>query len=179
MILIVGAPGAGKSVQSQLMQDEANIIWLSMGELLRHNTSKAQKERMEQGDLLNDAEVEDILADAISGVSNGTRILIDGFPRRTSQVNWFRGFIKGARRGLEAIVHIKVPLETVIERLEQRGRSDDKVEVIRKRYGMYENEILPIVDHMKERGTRVIDIDGDRDIDSVHKEIMDSLKGTI
>jgi adenylate kinase len=179
MILLVGAPGSGKSVQAELIQNEANVKWLSMGELLRNNTTEDQRERMEQGDLLDDAEVEDILANAINQVSNGTRILIDGFPRRDSQVHWFRGFTKAARRDLEAIIHIKVPVEEVVSRLVQRGRLDDKEEIVRKRYKLYEDEILPMLKHMENRGTRIIEIDGMRSVDEIHKELMQKLKGTI
>lgn len=179
MILLVGAPGSGKSVQAELIQKEANVKWLSMGGLLRDNTTEDQKERMEQGELLDDTEVEDILADAINDVSNGTRILIDGFPRRDSQVHWFRGFTKAARRNLEAIVHIIVPEEEVVARLTQRGRLDDKEEIIRKRYQQYEEEILPMLEHMEQRGTRIIEVQGNKSIEELHQEIMASLKGTI
>ena len=134
---MVGAPGSGKSAQAKLVEDESNVKWLSMGELLRHNTSDEQRERMERGDLLDDGEVEDILADAIHEVSNGTRILIDGFPRRDSQVHWFRGFTRAARRNLEAIVHIEVSEDEVVRRLTERGRQDDDQDIVR-------NAIQPI-----------------------------------
>ena len=71
-----------------LIEEEANVKWLSTGVLLREKASAEQQDRMEKGDLLEDAEVEDILHEAISEVSNGTRILIDGFPRRDSQIQW-------------------------------------------------------------------------------------------
>lgn len=179
MIMIVGAPGAGKSVQAQLIEDEANVKWLSTGQLLRDHQGEKEKEEMEQGVLVDDAAVEDVLANAIEGVSNGTRILIDGFPRNDSQVHWFRGYTKAARRDLEAIIHIKVPIDEVVERLLERGRADDKEDVIRSRYKMYEEEILPMVDHLSGRGTRVIEIDGNQDVEQIHQEIMSALKGTI
>lgn len=179
MILIVGAPGSGKSAQAELIEEEANVKWLSTGVLLREKASEDQKERMEQGELLDDAEVEDILHEAVSEVSNGTRILIDGFPRRESQVQWFRGYIKAARRDLEAIVHVIVPEDVVVERLSSRGRADDNEETVRARYKLYETEILPMLDHMAQRGTRIINVDGNRPVDEIHEEIMSALKGTI
>ncbi len=179
MILIVGAPGSGKSVQAQMIEEEANVKWLSTGVLLREKADAEQKKRMEQGELLDDAEVEDILHNAVSEVSNGTRILIDGFPRRDSQVQWFRGYIKAARRDLEAIVHVVVPENVVVDRLANRGRTDDNEEIVRARYHMYEQEILPMLDHMAERGTRIINVDGNRPVEEVHADIMKALKGTI
>ena len=179
MILIVGAPGSGKSSQAKLIEEESNVEWLSMGELLRSNSTDEQKERMEKGDLLDDGEVEDILAAAINQVSNGTRILIDGFPRRDSQVHWFRGFSKAARRNLEAIIHIKVSEDEVVERLTARGRQDDDEDIVRKRYKLYKDEILPMLDHMSDRGTRIVEIDGEQSPADVHNEIMSALKGTI
>lgn len=179
MILIVGAPGSGKSHQAKLIEEESNVRWLSMGELLRTHSSEDQKDRMEKGDLLDDGEVEDILSDAINQVSNGTRILIDGFPRRDSQVHWFRGFAKAARRDVEAIVHIVVSEDEVVKRLKKRGRQDDDETIVRKRYKMYQEEILPMVKHMKQRGTRVIEIDGEQKPEHIHTEIIKALKGTI
>lgn len=179
MILIVGAPGSGKSVQAKLIQEESNVEWLSMGDLLRQNTSDEQKERMERGDLLDDLEVEDILDEAIQNVSNGTRILIDGFPRRESQVHWFRGYTKAARRNLEAIILIAVPEDEVVERLAERGRSDDKEEIVRKRYRLYEEEILPVLDHMVGRGTKIYKVDGSQAVEAIHEQLMTDLKGII
>ncbi len=179
MILIVGAPGSGKSVQAERIQDEANVKWLSTGMLLREKADDTQKTRMEKGELLEDGEVEDILHAAIQEVSNGTRILIDGFPRRDSQVQWFRGYTKAARRDLEAIIHIVVPEEVVVDRLVDRGRADDKEDIVRSRYGLYEKEILPMLEHMAGRGTRIINVDGNRPEDEVHTDIMAALKGTI
>ena len=110
---------------------------------------------------------------------NGTRILIDGFPRRDSQVQWFRGYIKAARRDLEAIIHIEVSVDEVVNRLTSRGRTDDKEEIVRARYKLYEDELLPMLEHMQTRGTRIITIDGDRPREEVHNEIMAELKGII
>ncbi len=181
MLLIVGPPGAGKSVQAQMIEDEANVVWLSTGVLLRKHLDglSEQREAMEQGHLVDDALVEDVLARAIEDVSNGTRILIDGFPRNESQVHWFRGYTKAARRNLEAIVHIQVPLEEVVNRLKQRGRNDDDEQVIRDRYAQYEKEILPMIDHMAERGTRIFAINGTGEPAAIHQEIMTALKGII
>lgn len=179
MILIVGPPGSGKSYQAERIQKEANVKWLSTGVLLREKASPEQQDRMEHGELLEDAEVEDILHTAVSEVSNGTRILIDGFPRRESQVQWFRGYAKAARRDLEAIIHIEVPEEVVVQRLVDRGRIDDKESIVRNRYQDYQREIVPMVEHMESRGTRVIRVDGNRDKDVIHDEIMTALKGTI
>ena len=179
MILITGAAGSGKSAQAKLIEDEANVKWLSTGVLLREKATKEQKVRMEQGELLDDGEVEDILHNAISEVSNGTRILIDGFPRRDSQIQWFRGYIKAARRDLEAIVHIIVPEDLVVNRLIERGRPDDREDIVRARYKLYENEILPMLDEMEARGTRIINVDGNRNVDEIHQDIMSALKGII
>ena len=179
MILIAGPAGSGKSLQAELIQNEANVKWLSTGVLLREKANDEQKERMEHGELLADDEVEDILHTAISEVSNGTRILIDGFPRRDTQVQWFRGYIKAARRDLETILHIQVPVDEVVERLVKRGRTDDKEEVVRSRYEQYERDILPMIENMRARGVRVLDIDGSRTPEVIHDEIMKGLKGII
>ena len=179
MILITGPAGSGKSVQAELIEKEANVKWLSTGVLLREKASEEQKERMEQGELLDDAEVEDILHNAISDVSNGSRILIDGFPRRESQIQWFRGYIKAARRDLEAIIHIIVPVDVVVRRLVERGRTDDKEDIVRHRYKLYEQEILPMLEEMEERGTRIINVDGNREVEEIHQDIMQALKGII
>ena len=179
MILITGPAGSGKSVQAELIENEANVRWLSTGVLLREKASDEQKERMEQGELLEDGEVEDILHSAIQEVSNGTRILIDGFPRRESQIQWFRGYIKAARRDLEAIIHVVVPEEIVVQRLAARGRADDGEETVRSRYKQYEAEILPMIDHMETNGTRIINVDGNRDVEEIHSDIMAALKGII
>ena len=47
------------------------------------------------------------------------------------------------------------------------------------RFNQYREEILPMIDHMQSRGTRIIKVNGERPIEDVHAEIMSELKGVI
>ena len=179
MILLVGPPGAGKSVQAQLLEREANVSWLSMGKVLRENLSGELKEHMDKGELVDDDVVQDFFDKAVQAVPNGTRIVIDGFPRRKSQVEWFLGYVKGARRNVEACIHLVVPEDEVQARLKERGRQDDQAEVVHDRYEIYKNELTPVLEVYREKGVPIYDINGHQSIEAVHETIMTQLKGTI
>lgn len=179
MILLAGPPGAGKSVQARMIEEASSAVWLSAGHLLREKMTGEFAEKMNHGQLIDDTVVEDILAEAIFDVPNGTRIILDGFPRRDSQVAWFRGYLKGAHRNLQAVIHLKVSREECVRRLATRGRADDDESVVNDRYTKYEEEIIPMIEHLESKDMTIIEIDGERDIETIHKDIMDSLKGIL
>lgn len=177
MILIVGPPGAGKSVQAKLLTEELGFTWLSTGKLLRENLSNDMLDAMERGDLIDDQTVQEILVKAFEGVPDDRTLLLDGYPRRDSQVQWFLEYVKTSQRNVRCIVHIKIALEIVLERLQSRGRLDDDPEVIRHRYEQYENEILPMLDHLAAVNIPILEIDGNKSIENVHTAIMAAVQG--
>ena len=179
MILVAGPPGAGKTLQAKKLAEKYDVIWMSMGQLLRDTVDEEVKEIMNQGKLLDDDMVQSVLAEAINQVGPETIILLDGFPRRESQVEWFLGHIQQVKRELKGALHIIIDLETSIERLEARGRMDDEASIITRRYKQYQSEIVPMLHHLQHVGVKIHNIDGNQSIDDVHGQIVSAIGDTL
>lgn len=67
--------------------------------------------------------------------------------------------------------------ENAKARLVARGRYDDaKDEVIASRFAWYQEHVVPSIDELRTLGWNVIEIDGEPDIESIHKNILSALK---
>ena len=73
------------------------------------------------------------------------------------------------------MIHLTASEDAVLDRLMARGRQDDTKEAITARFKEYEQAILPILEDFKKHGVRVIDVDGNQPIETVHSHIVDAL----
>ncbi len=179
MILLAGPPGAGKSVQAKKLESAGNVKWLSVGSILRDNLSEDFKEMMMRGELVPDEVVQDTLVEAVAKIPVSTRIVLDGFPRRQSQIDWFQDYLASSERNLEGVIHLYIPEDIAVARLEARGRMDDDVQTIHQRYLQYKNEIVPMLDELSASGTTVHVVNGTDAIELVHENIVSEIKHLI
>ena len=66
-------------------------------------------------------------------------------------------------------------VERLIKRGKDSGRSDDKIDIIRKRQKIYWEETAPLLDFYNKRGL-LITVDGIGDIDIITRRIFKVLK---
>lgn len=90
IIVLTGAPGAGKGTQAALLTDRTDLVTLSTGDALRAQV-KAKTEIgnkasaiMERGELVPDDVLLGILEAELSGLK-GKTVLLDGYPRNVAQ----------------------------------------------------------------------------------------------
>jgi adenylate kinase len=176
VILLMGIPGSGKGTQGALFAKEHSLQVISTGELLRNYGSEEQHARMASGAILADEEVTDLLDKALHEVTDKNAVILDGYPRRISQVDWLLGQSAKGHFKLDKVVHLVVSRKAVKARLLERGRQDDNSESIEARFKEYERETEPILEYLQAAGIEVVEIDGDKPVDVVHKAIMTSLK---
>jgi UMP-CMP kinase len=78
----------------------------------------------------------------------GGRFLIDGFPRNIENLSTWEKLMND-KVSLPFILHLECGEEVMLNRLLKRGetsgRSDDNIEVIKKRFATYENETKEII----------------------------------
>lgn len=178
MIILLGVAGAGKSMQGRLFADEHGFAWISTGELFRVLVTGERRQKMLEGELLSDQEVIELVDKTLKLIDLDKEFLLDGFPRTKVQTDWLLDQIKSGRVKLTAIFNMTATEAVVKERLLARGRPDDTEEAITKRFQEYKAVTLPIVDYFRESGTDVYDIDADRDVLTVHDEILEYIDTT-
>jgi adenylate kinase len=93
-VLLLGAPGVGKGTQAQRLMADYGIPQISTGDILRDNIArgtdlgKAAKGIMDQGQLVPDQMVNDMVAARLSKSDVHSGYILDGFPRTLGQAEW-------------------------------------------------------------------------------------------
>ena len=203
-VILLGAPGAGKGTQAVRLAKRYNIPHISTGDIFRSNIKErtpigiVAKSYIDKGQLVPDEVTIQIVKERLEKDDCKNGYLLDGFPRTVSQAEALDGFSE-----IDSVVNIDVPLNKLMRRITGRRvcgkcgesyhidyldgstsckkcdgeliqRADDNEETVGKRLEVYEKQTAPLIDHYKSKG-KLIDIDGDGDIDSVFAAIVERL----
>ena len=183
VIFIVGPQGSGKGTQGKLLAEKLGFFYWEMGSILREIVQgegplKEKVSAMDQGTLLSDDVVDEVVKEKLHTVPLDRGIIFDGVPRRLSQAKFLSQFLREQKRGKMATVFIDLPREDSIHRLSLRaqkeGRVDDTPEIIKFRLVQYYEEIDPMLEYLKKE-TKFIDIDGRPSVEEVEKNIDTAL----
>lgn len=172
MIILTGVAGAGKSMQGKMFADEHGYAWISTGEILRVLVTGKRRHEMLEGKLLSDEEMINILDTVLNLIAPDQEFVLDGFPRTITQANWLLEQVHSGRLKLTAVVNLDASEKIVRERLMARGRQDDTEEAIAKRFDEYRTVTLPILEHFKQEGVDVHNIDAAQEPRAVHDAIL-------
>ena len=125
IIVLIGAPGAGKGTQARMLQERRGIPQISTGDLFREmknsDTPLAREvqEIMASGKLISDELTYEIVKDRTSRDDcNGTYIL-DGYPRTAVQAEQLEELAKEQGKEIQAIL-VDIPLEYLEKRMTGR-----------------------------------------------------------
>ena len=125
-LVFLGAPGAGKGTQAQILKERYNFLHISTGDILRaekeKNTelSKRIREIMEKGELVPDEIVVQVLKENIKDLDAKNGIIFDGFPRTVRQAEMLEEMLKEKNLILDKVFFFEVSKDKVIERLSKR-----------------------------------------------------------
>lgn len=175
MIVFFGPAGAGKSVQGQMLAARQGWRWLSAGQLLRDTRDPELFAQMQTGGLVDPAQVNRLMGDAIARATNIHRVIIDGFPRQMAQAEWLVESKAHHGRDIDLVIVLEVPKSELLKRLEVRGRTDDTPEAIDERLRIYRTEMYPILSYFTERGINIVHVDGTGTVGQVHDRIVEEL----
>ncbi len=161
-IVIFGAPGSGKGTQSAMIVEKFGVNHISTGDVLRNEIKngtelgKVAKGYIDQGQLLPDALIIDILASVLDGLKDSKGVIFDGFPRTIPQAEALKKMLAERGQQVSAMLDLDVPEAELIDRLVKRGqdagRADDNLETIKKRLVVYNEQTSPLKDYYKSEG---------------------------
>ncbi len=121
-LIFLGAPGAGKGTQAEVVCKELGIPAVSTGNMLREAVKNgtpaglAAKKYMDAGDLVPDDVVIGVLKDRIAMDDAKNGFILDGFPRTVAQAEALDSM--GVR--IDKVIEISVPDEKIINRMSGR-----------------------------------------------------------
>ncbi len=204
-IVLLGAPGAGKGTQAAKLVEELGMCHISTGDILRaavkNQTPLGVKAKgyMDAGDLVPDELIIDLMKERIQQPDTEKGVILDGFPRTTTQAVALDSMLAELERPLKAALLIDVDPEVIVNRLTSRRlckecgqigtaadakcpscggemyqRDDDNEATVRNRLDVYEKSTSPLIDYY--RGCDLlVSVDGDRDANVVFADVKKSL----
>lgn len=121
-LILLGAPGAGKGTQAEVICNELNIPAVSTGNMIREALSKGTemglkaKSFIDAGKLVPDEVVIGIIKDRLAKEDCANGFILDGFPRTIPQAEALdnMGIV------IDRVVDIEVPDEKIASRLSGR-----------------------------------------------------------
>ena len=205
-IVLLGAPGAGKGTQAAKLVEKFGLCHISTGDILRAAVRDQTplgvkaKSYMDAGDLVPDDLIIDLMKERIQQPDTAAGVILDGFPRTTTQAVALDGMLASLSRPLDAALLIDVDSEVIVGRLTSRRtcsscghigsaadgtqcpvcggdmyqRADDNEATVRNRLEVYEKSTAPLIDYY--RGSDLlVQIDGDRDQQVVFDDVVEKL----
>ena len=158
-IVIFGAPGSGKGTQSERIVEKYGINHISTGDVLRAEIKngtelgKTAKGYIDQGQLIPDELMIDILASVFDSFKDSKGVIFDGFPRTIGQAEALKKMLAERGQDVSVMVDLEVPEDELMVRLIKRGkdsgRADDNEETIKKRLHVYHSQTAPLIDWYK------------------------------
>ena len=158
-IVIFGAPGSGKGTQSERIVEKYGINHISTGDVLRAEIKngtelgKTAKGYIDQGQLIPDELMIDILASVFDSFKDSKGVIFDGFPRTIAQAEALKKMSAERGQDVSVMVDLEVPEDELMVRLIKRGkdsgRADDNEETIKKRLHVYHSQTAPLIDWYK------------------------------
>jgi adenylate kinase len=163
-LVIFGAPGSGKGTQSDILVEKYGFDHISTGDVLRaeikagSELGRTAKEFIDNGQLIPDSLMIDILAATYDALPKEQGVIFDGFPRTIPQAEALKAMLAERGTTVHAMLELNVPDEMLIERLINRGktsgRADDNEETIAKRLGVYHSQTMPLIEWYEKEGLR-------------------------
>jgi adenylate kinase len=175
-LIFLGAPGAGKGTQAQIVAAACKIPHISTGDILRAEVKgetelgQQAKSYMDRGELVPDGLILNMIRARLGEEDALKGWILDGFPRNAAQAEFLDRLLAEINQKYDLAINLEVPTEVLVDRLVTRGkalgRSDDTEEVIRHRLEVYTDKTAPLIDYYRHQGTLKL-IDGHRELDDV------------
>lgn len=125
-IIMLGAPGAGKGTQAKMISEKYGIPHISTGDIFRANIKnetelgKKAKKYMDQGLLVPDELVVDLVVDRLTKEDTKEGYILDGFPRTIPQAEALTNALKEREEDIDYAINVEVPDEVIVERMSGR-----------------------------------------------------------
>ena len=122
-IIMLGAPGAGKGTQAKQIADKYQIPHISTGDIFRANIKEGTelgtkaKSYIDQGLLVPDELVVELVADRIVKDDCKNGFVLDGFPRTIPQAEALDEALAKMNQKMDYAIDVDVPDENIVSRM--------------------------------------------------------------
>ncbi|OCH95225.1 UMP-CMP kinase [Obba rivulosa] len=187
VFFVLGGPGAGKGTQCANLVKDFGFCHLSAGDLLRAEQNREGSQYGEmirtyirEGQIVPMEVTVKLLENAMraalaerhegEGWEDGRgRFLIDGFPRKMDQAIKFDEEVCESSLVLFFTTTEEEMLKRLLVRGKTSGREDDNEESIKKRFRVYKEQTMPVIEYYSNQG-KVASIDATASVEEVHEK---------
>ena len=182
VIIFLGPPGSGKGTQAKMLSKKIDFQHISVGDLLRENISNNTKlgklatTYVDSGELVPDDLIIELVNSSVQSLQNNkdsqfSGMILDGFPRTINQASSLDAKISDSGTRIKSVIYLDILDEKIINRLQARGRNDDKPHLIRNRLNVYRDQTEPLLGYYNEK--KLLDsINGDQKMEDVNSSIL-------
>ena len=173
MIILFGLAGSGKGTQGKALSEIFGWRSLSVGQAIRD--TGGYTEATNKGELIPDEDVINLMNRQIEKAeAEGFDVILDGYPRTAGQAEYI---VKNMAEKIDGAIILEVPKEELFNRLELRGRDDDKEKSsIERRFEIFEQNICSILPLLESVNIPVERVDGVGKIDEVTNRLVKVIK---
>ena len=125
-LIMLGAPGAGKGTQAKKIAEKYGIPHISTGDIFRANIKngtelgKKAKTYMDQGLLVPDELVVDLVVDRVNQEDCAKGYVLDGFPRTIPQAEALDEALRKLGQKVDYAINVEVPDANIVNRMSGR-----------------------------------------------------------
>jgi len=122
VLVLLGAPGAGKGTQAKLLEEKLGLRHLASGDLLRAavaagtHVGREADRFMRRGQLVPDSTMISVFLDRLLQPDAERGAILDGFPRTRTQAEALDAALEEAGRRVDRALLIEVPTEDLVKR---------------------------------------------------------------
>lgn len=126
VIVMLGAPGAGKGTISKRLSAKLGIPHISTGDLIREKVqsndanAKVYQNIMDKGGLISDEDVSEIVEERLENDDTKDGLIFDGFPRNLSQTSLSDEVLAKFGKKVDLAINLDVSEELIVERISNR-----------------------------------------------------------
>lgn len=179
IVVFIGPPFAGKGTQTQLLGRTLGLPVFSMGAIIREAYKagnplavKGFKEYSMKGLHLPIALKFSLLKERLDKAQGG--FILDNFPATQEDLDTFIAYLNKHRLKVDKVFNLNITEDSMQRRMKARGRPDDDLSIIKKRREVQDRDRSSVIDYFEDKGL-LVEINGEKEIGAVHKEIMDQL----
>ena len=126
VLVLLGAPGAGKGTQAQLLETPLGLPRVATGDLFRAaardgtELGRQAKVFMDRGELVPDSVTIGMLLERLAQPDAKVGVILDGFPRTRAQAEALDATLVERGAGVDAALLVDVPADELFARLSGR-----------------------------------------------------------
>jgi adenylate kinase len=181
MILIfLGPPYSGKGTQAEILGKSLSLPVFSMGELIRQGNKLGNPKAVEayQNYIIKGLHAPNILKFGLlkeKMEQNKNGFILDNYPATKEDLETLLSYLKGNPLRVDKVFYINISVEEMKKRIVQRGRDDDKPEIVLIRREVQDRDRLPVLEYFKGKGI-LVEINGEGPVGNIQERILKELK---